>query len=251
MSKPLGVMAKFKVKKKAAPVFVDRAELKKLEKEEALFRRTVKQLGSLDALPASRAYLEKSRSMGAAVAKTGEPPHPPVQPSDETFCFQGDLHQRNVVHEAAMHGRDEALGYILGAVSVAEETAIAAAKSSKGRRGARGPARSLDGSVTTLGGERPASLTACLNALDGHSDSALMLAARGGHLECCRLLLVKGADPNAANKSKHTAMHCAALCDELEVLQLLLHFEGDPTRVRVSRHVYYNCYFHKHISCRA
>jgi ankyrin repeat protein len=39
-----------------------------------------------------------------------------------------------------------------------------------------------------------------LNALDRHGQSALMLAARGGHLEAVRTLLRAGADPDITAK---------------------------------------------------
>lgn len=71
----------------------------------------------------------------------------------------------------------------------------------------------------------------CVNRHDGHGDTALNLSARNGHVECCRLLLEHGANPDAGNPktTKHSPMHSAAQRDEREVLATLFEFDGDPT----------------------
>lgn len=54
-------------------------------------------------------------------------------------------------------------------------------------------------------------LRATIVNLPGHDgDTALHMAARGGHLECVKLLLDSGADITISNNVKSTALHCAS-----------------------------------------
>ena len=53
--------------------------------------------------------------------------------------------------------------------------------------------------------------------VDGHGDTALLHASRGGHLEAARLLLERGALVDAQTRAGWASMHCAAQGDELEV----------------------------------
>lgn len=52
--------------------------------------------------------------------------------------------------------------------------------------------------------------------------TALMAAARGGHLECCQALLQVGAKVNARDKDKVTALHYATSYGHDKVVQILL-----------------------------
>ena len=223
---------KFRVRgsAKAAPVVIDRNEVKRLEAEHVSFTRALRQLGSLDAQPAVAAYLAKSRSASEAVGRTTAPPSKDMSPAaaavDRGWSMHAGLHARSVVHVASMHGRDEALEEILNASEVADKKAAAAA--AKGRRAV---------AAAALAPEVPGPwLTQCLNSVDGHGDTALVLAARGGHIECCRLLLTAGCDPNVAGPSGHTAMHVAALRDERECLEAIFAYEGNPLLTTFNGH---------------
>jgi hypothetical protein len=202
-------------------ILLDKSELRRLEFEHDLFERALRQLTVIDALPATRAYLKNSQSVEDVVARTtANLPNrdgndkKTVGSNNPPVGFQGSVHSRTVLHSAAMHGRDEALHCLL-------EGAVAHTPSvPKHLRG--GPKVPL---VVPI-------LTSCVNAIDGHGDTALMLASRGGHLECARMLLSKGAMPNFQSKpTLYTAMHCAAGRDEREMLNLLYHFDADPTLI--------------------
>ena len=204
-------MAKFKKKGKAKAakhVMVSREDLKRMEKEEALFRRAARLLTSVDAAPATKAYMERSKRVSDAVARTGAPPEPPVARTDATWQMHGAAHRRTLAHTAAQFGRDGALAEIFGAVE-AREAAAQEERAVARRPGQRGPRRGAqEAAAGGHGGEEVLSddvdLKACVNALDGHGDTALVLAARCGHLESCRLLLTRGANPDLANKAFHT-----------------------------------------------
>ncbi len=71
---------------------------------------------------------------------------------------ESGFHGRNLVHVAAANGRYETLEELL----------------SVGHRSA----------------------AHCLNVRDTHGDTPVIMASRGGHLECLRILLMAGADPN-------------------------------------------------------
>ena len=64
--------------------------------------------------------------------------------------------------------------------------------------------------------------TVLLDATDlAHGNTALMLAARGGHDACCRLLLTRGADPLARNRDGHSAADLAAAVGNLETAAII------------------------------
>lgn len=54
-----------------------------------------------------------------------------------------------------------------------------------------------------------------------NGNTALMLAAKNGHAECCRLLLTRGADPLATNRHKQTAGDLATGEGHEDVVQVL------------------------------
>nr|CAD2122855.1 unnamed protein product [Meloidogyne enterolobii] len=60
-----------------------------------------------------------------------------------------------------------------------------------------------------------------VNARDRNGDTPLFFAAAYGHLECVKLLLERGADPNHQDRRIRTAAHCAAAKAQLRVLKLL------------------------------
>jgi len=60
-----------------------------------------------------------------------------------------------------------------------------------------------------------------VNARDRNGDTPLFFAAAYGHLECVKLLLESGADPNHQDRRIRTAAHCAAAKAQLRVLKLL------------------------------
>ncbi len=55
----------------------------------------------------------------------------------------------------------------------------------------------------------------------------LHAAAAGGHIECTRLLLQAGADPNAKQHGGFTALMTAAFANNRELAELLLAFNAD------------------------
>ena len=186
-----------------AVTVVNRDELRRQEQEIGLFARASKQLLSLDAQPATNAYFKQSHNVDDAAARTTAPPTTGIVGPGLSWTLHGALHARTMLHNAAQNGRAEALEGILDTMAAAD----AARPVVKERGGIQ---------VQPVNG-----LRLCLDARDGHGDSALMLAARGGHLECCRLLLEAGCEPNFASKgSGHTALHAAALVDEREVLEV-------------------------------
>lgn len=56
----------------------------------------------------------------------------------------------------------------------------------------------------------------------------LMLAAEEGHMDVARLLVERGADPNAVDDQENTALHCAALAGRVDLLAYLLGLGVDP-----------------------
>lgn len=56
----------------------------------------------------------------------------------------------------------------------------------------------------------------------------LMLAAEEGHMDVARLLVERGADPNAVDDQENTALHCAALAGRVEILTYLLGLGVNP-----------------------
>ena len=61
-----------------------------------------------------------------------------------------------------------------------------------------------------------------INALDKHKNTALMYAAKKGFSEVVQILVERGADLNSINNCKSTALIYAALCGHSEVVQILL-----------------------------
>lgn len=74
---------------------------------------------------------------------------------------------------------------------------------------------------------------------NGWSETALRLAAEGGHLDIAAYLLSAGANPNARNTLGSTATMAAAECG-VNMLRLMLAFGGDP---RVANSDGYNALF--------
>jgi len=206
-----------KKKNSSAQAVVDRGDLKRLEMEKALFDRCLRQLLAVDAVPATKAYLEKSRNVEEATARTTADRNIPGG-KEPSWTLHAEMEARNVLHAACVHGRDEALLEIVKGVSASTAAAAAAGTSKRGRRRPAAAAVSVD------------VLKVCLNTPDGHGDVALHHAARGGHLECARMLLTNGCNPVACNKKTlYSSMHCAANNNEREMMELLYHYECDPT----------------------
>jgi|AACY02.10.fsa_nt_gi FOG: Ankyrin repeat len=61
-----------------------------------------------------------------------------------------------------------------------------------------------------------------INAFGKDEDSAIVVAASLGNVECVRLLLAKGVDPNLANGYGETALHAAASAGQEAVIDKLL-----------------------------
>lgn len=182
--------------------FLEKSALQRMDVQSNLFRLLIKQLKSVDAASAAGAYLACDPGHAHEAASRTEEPE-----------------NRTALHHAAMAGRNEALQIILDALSK------------------EGPQRASQVQART----RPESdqippTASCVNKIDAHGDSALIQAARGGHLECARLLLNCGADPNLSTLSGYTAMHSAALSDEREVLELLLQHDADPFQLTFNGH---------------
>ncbi|KAL9096349.1 MAG: hypothetical protein Q9165_001346 [Trypethelium subeluteriae] len=61
------------------------------------------------------------------------------------------------------------------------------------------------------------------NARDSHQSTALSLAAEGGHLKCCIILLeVNSIEKDATNRDGRTALHLAAQKDRVDVVKTLI-----------------------------
>ena len=65
--------------------------------------------------------------------------------------------------------------------------------------------------------------------LGGSEDgwTCLMIAARYGHLDICRLLIDKGAQVTAKDKNGNTPLHCAAYQGHVEIVRLLCDHGAD------------------------
>ena len=63
---------------------------------------------------------------------------------------------------------------------------------------------------------------------DGRGDQPIHHAARNGDTAIVRLLLDRGAGPNARNPRGHTVLYCAGGHGQLETLELLLERGADP-----------------------
>ena len=75
-----------------------------------------------------------------------------------------------------------------------------------------------------------------LDEVDAEDETALVVAAKFGHVDCIALLLEAGAAKTAATDDGTTALHFAALVGRLEVVQMLLEvgFDKDATNHRGS-----------------
>ncbi|XP_015606320.1 ankyrin repeat domain-containing protein 6 isoform X3 [Cephus cinctus] len=62
---------------------------------------------------------------------------------------------------------------------------------------------------------------------DEHARSPLLLAAAGGHVVCCEILIQRGVDVNAADSSGVTPLQRAAAEGHLDVVELLLKHGAD------------------------
>lgn len=58
--------------------------------------------------------------------------------------------------------------------------------------------------------------------------SALMLAAVGGHRSTCRILLERGADPNARNTRAETALEMARVAGKRQTIRVLEDTTAEP-----------------------
>lgn len=67
-----------------------------------------------------------------------------------------------------------------------------------------------------------------IDVMDVEGNTALHIAVSRNSLECTRLLLESGADPNAQNNQGNTALHLAVSTNSLKCTHLLLHSGADP-----------------------
>src|SRR5437773_2044721 len=67
-----------------------------------------------------------------------------------------------------------------------------------------------------------------VNTRDSGGYSLLHLAARDLNVEVARLLVVRGADVNATDRQKDTALHYAADRNHFPLVQLLIEAGADP-----------------------
>lgn len=63
------------------------------------------------------------------------------------------------------------------------------------------------------------------------ADYPVHVAARAGHRRIVRLLLHRGADPNARNAHRQTAMHLCVLHHKHQILGTLIEHGADPAAV--------------------
>lgn len=68
----------------------------------------------------------------------------------------------------------------------------------------------------------PQDLIQLLNKLNSYGDTALMDAARTGHVQIFKLLINAGADLNLCNRLGNTVAHVAALNGHLEILKVIV-----------------------------
>lgn len=66
------------------------------------------------------------------------------------------------------------------------------------------------------------------NAAESNGWTPLMWAARNGHSEIAKMLMVSGAFPNAVNKYGYTALHIAAGMRNVEIVRVLLEAGANP-----------------------
>ena len=65
-----------------------------------------------------------------------------------------------------------------------------------------------------------------IDGRDGNGTTSLMMAAANGHVEAMRILLDSGADVNAINERKNSAMHWAVFTNQAEAVKCLLAAKG-------------------------
>ena len=66
-----------------------------------------------------------------------------------------------------------------------------------------------------------------VNQLDHHNQLALGYAVGNNHIDCVRILLENGADPNCVGNCGNTPLHdCASTVSSKEILKLLVRYGG-------------------------
>lgn len=72
-----------------------------------------------------------------------------------------------------------------------------------------------------------------INARDKSGCTALLIASQYGHADLAAFLIRRGADPNAVDDSRDTALHWAAYKGSVSVCGLLLHLNGVDAQLSV------------------
>ena len=70
-----------------------------------------------------------------------------------------------------------------------------------------------------------------VNAVDKNKLTALHIAAKKGHVDVAKVLIQNGADVNAVDKNKFTALHFAAENGHVDVAKVLIQNGADVNAV--------------------